>query len=59
MMSEYYTAGGTLRLVVPFFLMIAPALVYGTLTSAEYHIINHEYFRQTDQQIALFQELHY
>lgn len=57
--NQYFTNANTLRFAIPCFLISMPFLIQRIATTPEYHIINHEYFRMTDDQIALYQQYHY
>lgn len=59
LVNEYFTNANTLRFAIPCFLISVPLFLMRAVTSPEYHIVNHEYFRMTDDHIALYQQFHY
>jgi hypothetical protein len=56
LMNEYYTMSGWFRLILPCFLTLAPIFLQRAVTSQEYHIVNHEFFRLAEEQTALYQQ---
>lgn len=55
-LSEYYTTAGLRRFFWPTVFMFLPVQIYRMVTSPEYHIANHEYFRLVDDHTALYQQ---
>ena len=50
--ADYFTVGLWRRLFYPMAAILIPTSIVKMLTAEEYHIINHDYFRLTPNEVA-------